>query len=104
IKRFQAEGSAPVPPERLLKLLRTAGDTTRLQILQLLSQRSRSTRELASILNLSEARISKHVKMLQGAGFLKAERSSYYVLYQSVRDPLAEITRGLGAILPPSAD
>ncbi len=104
IKRFQDEGSAPVPSERLLKLLRAAGDMTRLQILQLLSQRPRSTRELAGILNLSEAGISKHVKMLQEAGFLKSERSSYYVLYRSVRAPLAEITRGLEGLLPPLSD
>lgn len=104
IRRLQEEGRAPVPPERLLKLLRAAGDMTRLQILQLLSQRPRSTRELAGILNLSEAGISKHVKMLQDAGFLKSERSSYYVLYQSVREPLAEIMSGLGTILQASSD
>lgn len=103
IKLFQEEGHAPVPPERLLKLLRAAGDMTRLQILQLLSQRPRSTQELAGILSLSEAGISKHVKILQDAGFLKSERSSYYVLYQSLRDPLAEITRGLDMILQPPA-
>lgn len=95
IQQFQEEGSAPVPPERLLKLLRAAGDMTRLQILQLLSQRPRSTRELAGILNLTEAGISKHLKLLQDAGFVRPERSSYYVLYQSQREPLAEITRGL---------
>ncbi|WP_201376964.1 ArsR/SmtB family transcription factor, partial [Ktedonobacter robiniae] len=95
IQQFQEEGSAPVPPERLLKLLRAAGDMTRLQILQLLSQRPRSTREIAGILNLTEAGISKHLKLLQDAGFVCPERSSYYVLYQSQREPLAEITRGL---------
>ncbi|GHO45774.1 ArsR/SmtB family transcription factor [Ktedonospora formicarum] len=103
IKRFQEEGSAPVPPERLLKLLRAAGDMTRLQILQLLSQQPRSTRELAGILGLTEAGISKQVKMLQDAGFLTSERSSYYVLYQSVRGPLAEITRGLDKMLQPTS-
>ncbi|GHO68170.1 ArsR family transcriptional regulator [Ktedonobacter sp. SOSP1-52] len=99
IQQFQEEGSAPVPPERLLKLLRAAGDMTRLQILQLLSQRPRSTREIAGILNLTEAGISKHLKLLQDAGFVRPERSSYYVLYQSQREPLAEITRGLDRLL-----
>jgi DNA-binding transcriptional ArsR family regulator len=99
IKRFHEEGNAPVPPERLFKLLRAVGDMTRLQILQLLSQQPRSTRELAGILGLTEAGISKHLKILQDAGFLRSERSSYYVLYQNVRDPLVEITHGLDRIL-----
>lgn len=102
IQSFQEEGNVPVPPERLLKLLRAAGDMTRLQILQLLSQRPRSTQELAGVLGLSEAGISKQVKLLQDAGFLKSERSSYYVLYRSVRDPLAELTRGLDQVLTSS--
>ncbi|GCE51261.1 DNA-binding transcriptional ArsR family regulator [Thermosporothrix hazakensis] len=101
IRRFQEEGSIPVPPERLLTLLRAVGDMTRLQILRLLSQRPRSTRELAGLLNLSEAGISKQVKLLQSAGLVTAERASYYVLYRSVRSPLTEIARGLEGIFLP---
>ena len=63
INQMQEEGLAPVAPNRLLKLLRALGDNTRLQIIQLLSQRARSTRELAGILSLTEAGISKHLEI-----------------------------------------
>lgn len=56
-------------------------------------------RELAGLLRLSEAAVSKHLKLLQEAGLVVPERDSYYVLYRVVREPLAAMARGLNAIL-----
>jgi DNA-binding transcriptional ArsR family regulator len=96
------EGQAPMPPEQLLKVLRAAGDTTRLQILQLLGQQPRSTRELAGLIGITEAAVSKHLKLLQDAGLVVPERQSYYVFYRLRPEPLATLSRGLQeAILGP---
>jgi hypothetical protein len=57
IQEHWHHGQAPIPPERLLKLIRATGDMTRLQILQLLSQREHSTRELAGIIGVTEAAV-----------------------------------------------
>lgn len=95
----QQEGRAPVPPDRLLKLLRAAGDASRLQILQLIGARPRSTGELAGLIGISEAAVSKHLKQLQEAGLVVAERQSYYVFYRAAREPVAELTRGLDMLL-----
>lgn len=95
------EGRAPVPPDRLLKLLRAAGDMTRLQILQLLAQRPRSTTELAGLIAISEAAVSKHLKQLQEVGLVQTERQSYYVFYRLVREPLGEMAHGLQSLLSP---
>lgn len=95
----QQEGRAPVPPDRLLKLLRAAGDASRLQILQLIGARPRSTGELAGLIGISEAAVSKHLKQLQEAGLVIAERQSYYVFYRAAREPVSELTRGLDALL-----
>ena len=95
LAEMQEEGQAPLPPEQLLKLLRSAGDPTRLQVLQLLAQRPRSTRELAGLIGLSEAAISKHLKLLQEAGWVAPERRSYYVIYRLLRESLASLSRGL---------
>jgi DNA-binding transcriptional ArsR family regulator len=95
----QQEGRAPVPPDRLLKLLRAAGDASRLQILQLIGARPRSTGELAGLIGISEAAVSKHLKQLQEAGLVVAERQSYYVFYRAAREPVAELSRGLDMLL-----
>lgn len=68
LSEMQQAGRAPVPPEELLKLPRSADDPTRLQILQLLARRSRFTREIAGLIGLTEAAISKQLKLLQDAG------------------------------------
>jgi DNA-binding transcriptional ArsR family regulator len=99
LAEMQQEGQAPIPPGDLLKLLRSAGDTTRLQVLQLLAQRPRSTREIAGLIGLTEAAISKHLKLLQDAGWVKPERQSYYVYYQLVRESLTDLSHGLEQML-----
>ncbi|MFZ5826066.1 MAG: DUF5937 family protein [Bacillota bacterium] len=95
----QREGRAPVPPERLLKMLRAVGDMTRMQILQLIAQQPRSNTELAGLIGISEAAVSKHLKQLQEAGLLAAERRSYYLFYHLVRPALTELTENLESTL-----
>lgn len=95
----QQEGRPPVPPERLLQILRAAGEMTRLQILQLVNTRPRSTTELAGLLRLSEAAVSKHLRQMQEAGLVVAERQSYYVFYRMAEEPLRELTAGLADLL-----
>jgi DNA-binding transcriptional ArsR family regulator len=99
LTEMQHEGQAPVPPEQLLKLLRAAGDPTRLQVLQLIAQRPRSTREIAGLIGLTEAAISKHLKLLQEAGWVAPERRSYYVFYRLHRDSVPSLSRGLEQML-----
>lgn len=89
------QGRAPVPAEDLLSLLRAAADTTRLQILELLARRSRSTRELAGLIGLTEAAVSKHLKVLQKSGWIAPERQSYYVYYRLVPGARDRIVSGL---------
>jgi DNA-binding transcriptional ArsR family regulator len=99
LAEMQREGRAPLPPQDLLKLLRSAGDPTRLQVLQLLTQQPRSTRELAGLIGLTEAAISKHLKLLQDAGWVTPQRRSYYVYYRLVRESLTDLSHGLEQLL-----
>lgn len=88
-----------VPCERLLRLLRGVGDATRLQILRVLARGQRPTRELAARIGLTEAAISKHLKVLSEAGWVSAERRGYYVYYRLARESLGDLSRGLEEVL-----
>lgn len=99
LAEMRRQGQPPVPPEDLLKLLRSAGDPTRLKILQLLGVRARSTREIAGLLGFTEAAISKHLKLLAEAGWVEQDRHSYYVYYRLAHDARDNLTRGLDEIL-----
>lgn len=91
--------SAPVMAEELVQILQGLSDQTRLQILRLVAQQPRSTKEIADILNLSQAAISKHLKILKLAGWVTSERDSYYVMYSATKDPLPLLNRGIEDIL-----
>jgi len=99
VAEFHAEGHVPMAPDQLLRLLRSAGDPTRLQILRLVAHRARSTREIAGLVGLTEAAVSKHLKILQGAGWVTARRQSYYVYYDLVRESVARLSGGLEDLL-----
>lgn len=95
----QRQGTPPIPPNDLLKLLRAAGDPTRLQILQLLARRPRPIREIAGLLRLTEAAISKHAKILHNAGWVTTERRSYYVYYKLAQESISLVSRELERML-----
>ncbi|MEV6526816.1 DUF5937 family protein [Longispora sp. NPDC051575] len=71
----------PLPPTDLPRVLRALADETRLRALRLIAERPRSTQELAPLVGLSEAALSKHLRLLAEAGVLTTRRAGYYVLY-----------------------
>jgi DNA-binding transcriptional ArsR family regulator len=99
LPEMEREGRAPIPPEDLLALLRAAADPTRMQILQLLARRARSTREIAGLIGLTEAAVSKHLRILQDARWTMTERRSYYVYYRLARGSLTDLTTSLTDLL-----
>ncbi|MFW6033506.1 MAG: DUF5937 family protein [bacterium] len=84
--------------EQLLARLRALGSVARLQIVQLVRQEPRSTQELAGLLSLSTATISRHLRQLLDAGVVTTRREGYYVLY--VLDPaaMADTAHALNAL------
>jgi DNA-binding transcriptional ArsR family regulator len=79
---FIASDARPrIPDEELLRLLRALADDTRLRALRLIADRPRSTQELAPLVGITEAGLSKHLRTLAEAGILEARRDGYYVLY-----------------------
>ncbi|WP_284035867.1 DUF5937 family protein [Neobacillus sp. 114] len=95
IMENQQEAARSMPPEDLLKLFNALGDLSRLQIVKYLSQKPRSTRELAGLMGMTEGAVSKHIKLLKDAGLIASNRKSYYVFYHLLEKSFTEIQSGL---------
>jgi DNA-binding transcriptional ArsR family regulator len=67
--------------------------TSRLRALRRIAERPRSTQELAPLVGITEAAMSKHLRQLAETGVLEGRRDGRYVLYhlRAVRlEPLSE--------------
>jgi DNA-binding transcriptional ArsR family regulator len=89
------QADPPIPSGELLRVLRAVSDETRLRALALIAERPRSTQELAPLVGISEAGLSKHLRTLADAGVVEAHRDGYYVLYSIVRERLRPLSRAL---------
>jgi DNA-binding transcriptional ArsR family regulator len=93
---FVAADARPrIPSADLVRLLRALGDDTRLRALRLISERPRSTQELAPLVGISEAGLSKHLRQLAQVGVVTTRREGYYVLYSVDTERLAPLSQAL---------
>lgn len=67
--------------EQTVQIFKALGDETRLKILYILSKRRICAKGLAKHLNISEAAVSQHIKVLKDAGLIVGEKVGYYVNY-----------------------
>ena len=87
--------------DRLVAMLRAAGDPTRLRLLLLLRQAELTVSELIEIVGQSQPRVSRHLKLLGEAGLLERFKEGSWVFYRAAdRGKGAE----LGAALAGLAD
>jgi DNA-binding transcriptional ArsR family regulator len=104
----QAEIS--LAPRELTEALRAVAESTRLRILRLLADRARSTEELAPLLCLSPAALSKHLRLLAAAGLVKTSRDGHYVIYELRHERLTAVGPAMETFIyghgepPPSSD
>ena len=75
------------------KVLKAIADETRLNILTLLLQHNYCVRALANELELTEATISQHLKVLREAGLLTGEKRGYFMHYTVERPALCELAK-----------
>lgn len=85
VKHFYAEGVEACPPEELVKLYNGLADGTRLQILKMIKHKSDTTQSLAKKLGISEAAVSKQLKVLSAGGLVTKHRKGSF-MYYSVAD------------------
>lgn len=95
----QGAARRELPPAELVRVLRAAGDSTRLQALRLIAVRPRSTQELAPLIGITEAGLSKHLRVLAEAGLVRSQREGYYVLYSLVPERVRALAEAVPAFL-----
>lgn len=65
-----------------IKVFKAIGDETRVKILLLLSNRNICAKGIAKHLEISEAAVSQHIKILKEANIIIAYKQGYYVMYE----------------------
>lgn len=84
----------------LVDWLKAVGEPSRLRLLVLCAEHSLAVSDLAQALSQSEPRVSRHLKILSGAGLIERVRQGQWVHYQVVRSaPAAGFVQGLLAQL-----
>lgn len=69
-------------PEDFVQLLKALGDKNRLRIIKLLMKEIATTQELAHRLQISEAAVSKHLKILNEANLVQKTKNGFYMEYR----------------------
>ena len=93
--------------DRLVLMLRAAGDPTRLRLLLLLRQAELTVSELIEIIGQSQPRVSRHLKLLCGAGLIERFKEGSWVFYRAAEDGRAAVLAAtLSSLLsgPPEND
>ena len=89
--------------DRLVTMLRAAGDPTRLRLLLLLRQAELTVSELIEIVGHSQPRVSRHLKLLGEAGLLERFKEGSWVFYRAAdRGKGAELSAVLAALADPA--
>ena len=80
------------------KILKAIADETRMDILNLLLRHNYCVRALANELNLTEATVSQHLKVLREAGLLVGEKRGYFMHYNVEQSVLRELAKEIEAL------
>lgn len=65
------------------------GDTSRLNILKALMAREMNVTEITEATKLSQANVSKHLRLLANAGLVRRQKCGLNVFY-AIKDPVVE--------------
>ena len=88
--------------EQAVEVLRAAGEPTRLRILALLAREELAVLELCRVLDQSQPRVSRHLKLLAEAGLVERFPDGAWVFYRllSGREGGALVAQALALIDP----
>lgn len=90
--------------DKLVSMLRAAGDPTRLRLLLLLREAELTVSELVEIVGQSQPRVSRHLKLLGEAGLVERFKEGSWVFCRAAdRGTGAELSRVIAELADPAA-
>lgn len=96
-----AMNSLGLQPGSVLDLFRALGDSTRLRILALLQEMELAVGEIAQLLDQSQPRVSRHIRLLEEVGLVERRREGSWVFVRlSVDGSGADALTVLRALSP----
>ena len=75
--------------DQVIEALRAAGEPTRLRVLSLLAAEELSVMELSRVLEQSQPRVSRHLKLMADAGLIERFPDGARVFYRLSSDPVS---------------
>jgi len=89
---------------KLVGVLKAAGESTRLRLLALLADGDHSVKDLTEILDQSQPRVSRHLKLLADAGLVQRHAEGAWAYYRLAPEGQgADLARWLTARVDPDA-
>lgn len=73
------------------RVAKAMGSTHRLQILELLAQRTRSVEELSHLSGITFANCSQHLQHLRRAGLVSSQRQGKQIIYSLINDDVVKL-------------
>ena len=71
-----------------VRVFKAMGDETRIKILLLLSKRNICAKGIAKHLDISEAAVSQHIKILKDVNLITGYKRGYYIVYDLNKEVL----------------
>ncbi|WMJ77436.1 MULTISPECIES: ArsR/SmtB family transcription factor [unclassified Sedimentibacter] len=79
--------------DNFLNIMKAISDENRLKIIELLIEYDFCVGALARQLNISEAAVSQHLKVLRNAGIVSGEKRGYYTHYDVNKNLLIKVSQ-----------
>jgi DNA-binding transcriptional ArsR family regulator len=90
--------------EAVVEMLRAAGEPSRLRILALLAHEELAVMELSRILDQSQPRVSRHLKLLTEAGLVERFPDGAWAFYRLTEEPARRTVVNMALLLVDAAD
>ncbi len=67
--------------EDFIKVMKALSEATRVRILKILQNKTLCVCEIQELMNMAQSAVSKHMKVLESAGLVRAEKDGLWVYY-----------------------